>query len=399
MKRLFCLLILSFGLFGCDRDPETTTIQMPIHLAPQKGLTGDWQLKVRVSSPEMDAVMQTIPLTVDPEQGGVQQVTIPNLLVGDTVKIKIEILADGQLVSERSQSITLLDSAANTVSFEMDKLVEEKADPESEEPEPKEEEKEEKPKKLPDKITWQKDGSKMVLIPGGSFQMGDHLDKMANALPVHKVKLDGFYMDSHEITVGQFKRFLKQSGYKPEAVKAGWDINHLWNEVKNWSPTDEHPVIYVSWNDATAYAKWAGKRLPTEAEWEYAARGGRVGKQYPWGDDWGVARDYANYQGTGGRDKWDKLTAPVGSFKPNGYSLYDMAGNVWEWCQDWYGSDYYSKSPAKNPPGPGTGKFRVLRGGSWGNSDTINLRVAGRSNDSPGRRSRYIGFRCVSGLR
>ncbi|MDP6598855.1 MAG: formylglycine-generating enzyme family protein, partial [Candidatus Poribacteria bacterium] len=369
-----------FGLFGCDRDPETTTIQMPIHLAPQKGLTGDWQLKVTVSSPEMDAVMQTIPLTVDPEQGGVQQVTIPNLPVGDTVKIKVEILADGQLVSERSQSITLLDSAANTVSFEMDKLVEEK------------------PKKLPDKITWQKDGSKMVLIPGGSFQMGDHLDKMKAALPVHKVKLDGFYMDSHEITVGQFKRFLKQSGYKPEAVKAGWDINKLWNEVKKWSPTDEHPVVYVSWNDATAYAKWAGKRLPTEAEWEYAARGGRVGKRYPWGDDHKVARDYANYQGTGGKDKWGRTTAPVGSFKPNDYGLFDMSGNVWEWCQDWYGSDYYSKSPAKNPPGPGTGRSRVLRGGSWLNRSTSYLRVAYRLSNLPTGRNNDCGFRCVSGL-
>ncbi|MDP6995881.1 MAG: formylglycine-generating enzyme family protein [Candidatus Poribacteria bacterium] len=402
MKRLFCLLILSFGLFGCDRDPETTTIQMPIHLAPQKGLIGDWQLKVTVSSPEMDTVMQTIPLTVDPEQGGVQQVTIPNLLVGDTVNIKVEILADGQLVSERSQSITLLDSAANTVSFEMDKLVEEKPEPKPEEPEPKEEEKEEekeeKPKKLPDKITWQKDGSKMVLIPGGSFQMGDHFNEgTAWERPVHKVKLDGFYMDSHEITVGQFKRFLKESGYKPEAVKRGWDINRLWNEVKKWSPTDKHPVVYVSWNDATAYAKWSGKRLPTEAEWEYAARGGRVGKRYPWGDDKKVARDCANYSDTGGRDKWSKC-APVGSFKPNGYGLYDMAGNVWEWCQDWYDGNYYTISPAENPPGPGTGKRRVLRGGHWYNNTSL-LRVAYRANSSPDNRYNSYGFRCVSGLR
>ena len=232
--------------------------------------------------------------------------------------------------------------------------------------------------------------------------MGDHLDKMKAALPVHKVKLDGFYMDSHEITVGQFKRFLKQSGYKPEAVKAGWDINKLWNEVKKWSPTDEHPVVFVSWNDATAYAKWAGKRLPTEAEWEYAARGGRVGKRYSWGDDKKVARDYANYVGRGGRDKWEGVpnggTAPVGSFKPNGYSLYDMAGNVWEWCGDWYGSDYYSKSPAKNPPGPGTGKSRVLRGGSWYFA-TSYLRVAYRDDYAPGAGNYGLGFRCVSGLR
>ena len=101
----------------------------------------------------------------------------------------------------------------------------------------------------------------MVLIPGGSFQMGDHLDKMSNALPVHKVKLDGFYMDSHQITVGQFKRFLKESGYKPEAVKGGWEINRFWNEVEKYLPADKHPVIYVSWNDATAYAKWAGNTV------------------------------------------------------------------------------------------------------------------------------------------
>ena len=297
MSQFLSVLVI---FVGCDRDQQTTDIQIPIYLAPQKELTGNWQLKVTVSSPEMNTVMQAIPLTVDPEQGGVQQVTIPNLLVGDTVNIKIEILADGQLVSERSQSITLLDSAANTVSFEMDKLVEEKPEPKPEKPEPKEEEKEEKPKKLPDKITWQKDGSKMVLIPGGSFQMGDHLDKMKNALLVHKVKLDGFYMDSHEITVGQFKRFLKQSGYKPEAVKAGWDINRLWNEVKKYSPTDKHPVIWVSWNDATAYAKWAGKRLPTEAEWEYAGRGGNWGfdasllRVADRGHDGPVGRSYGN---------------------------------------------------------------------------------------------------------
>ncbi|MDP6417621.1 MAG: SUMF1/EgtB/PvdO family nonheme iron enzyme, partial [Gammaproteobacteria bacterium] len=204
-----------------------------------------------------------------------------------------------------------------------------------------------------------------------------------------KIKSWPFYMDAYEVTIGQYKKFLKSSGYKPDDA-----ID--WNGVYEYSPTEKHPMIYVSWHGATAYAKWAGKRLPTEAEWEYAARGGRVGKRYPWGDDHKVARDYANYGGTGGRDKWDRA-APVGSFKPNGYSLYDMAGNVREWCADWYGPDYYSKSPAKNPPGPDTGSSRVLRGGSWNNS-TPYLRVATRYTYTPPYRCLNHGFRCVSGL-
>ena len=154
-------------------------------------------------------------------------------------------------------------------------------------------------------------------------------------------------------------------------------------------------MVLVNWDDATAYAEWAGKRLPTEAEWEYAARGGLRGKRYPWADE--ISHDDANYSGMGGADTWDRSTAPVGSFAANGYGLYDMVGNVYEWCQDWYGENYYSNSPAKNPPGPDSGSSRVLRGGFWDNY-TNTLRVANRLFDTPNNRTYSNGFRCVSGL-
>ena len=235
------------------------------------------------------------------------------------------------------------------------------------------------------KIIWEKDGSEMVLIPAGSFEMGDHFEEGdGDEQPVHTVQLDAFYMDVREVTVGQFREFVNQSGYK---YGGDWDV------VAEYSPGDEYPMICVDWNDATAYAEWAGKRLPTEAEWEYAARGGLVGKRYSWEDDESLAGDDANYDG---KDKWE-YCSPVGSFAANGYGLYDMAGNVWEWCQDWYDGDYYSSSPATNPLGPDTGTLRVLRGGSW-YSSTFTLRVAYRDCYGPLNRSNYLGFRCVSGL-
>ena len=237
------------------------------------------------------------------------------------------------------------------------------------------------------RITWKKDDAKMALIPAGSFEMGDHLDGMKNASPVHRVDLDTFYMDVNVVTVGQFKRFAKESGYN----------YNRWNDVTKYSPTDEHPMIYVNWNDATAYCEWAGKRLPTEAEWEYASRGGLTNKRCSWGDDESIAREYANYQGTGAKDQWSETTAPVGSFKPNGYGLLDMAGNVWEYCSDWYESAYYDISPAINPQGPSSGSSRVLRGGSWLNNTNV-LRVAYRLSIDPTLPLNFIGFRCVSGL-
>ena len=201
---------------------------------------------------------------------------------------------------------------------------------------------------------------------------------------------DAFYMDAYEVTVGQFKKFLKASRYEPD-----YSIN--WNQVYEYSPTEKHPMIYVTWHDATAYAKWAGKRSPTKVEWEWAARGGLVDKEYMWGDDESQARDYANYFGAGGKDRWGESAAPVGSLKPNGYGLLDMAGNVWEYCSDWYESTYYGISPSINPRGPSSGSSRVLRGGSWLNNTNV-LRVAYRLSIDPTLSLNFIGFRCVSGL-
>jgi sulfatase modifying factor 1 len=208
-----------------------------------------------------------------------------------------------------------------------------------------------------------KDGAPMVLIPAGDFQMGSN--DSDDEKPVHTVYLDAFYIDIYEVTNAQYKKFMDATKYKEP---------NYWNDSKFNAPN--HPVVGVRWNDAVAYTKWAGKRLPTEAEWEKAARGGLVGKKYPWGDN--LTHDDANYSGTGGKDKWVN-TSPVGSFAPNGYGLYDMAGNVWEWCADWYDSKYYASSPKSNPKGPSSGERAVLRGGSWYFSFDSYLRVADRS--------------------
>ena len=233
-------------------------------------------------------------------------------------------------------------------------------------------------------IFGKKDNGKMVLIPAGSFEMGDHLDNMENALPVHTVELDAFYMDRYEVTVGQFKKFVRESKYS----------YNRWNDVVVFSPTDDHPMSYVNWYAATAYAKWAGKRLPTEAEWEYAARGGLRGKRYPWGDD--ITHEDANYADMDGKDEW-QYCAPTGSFDPNRYGLYDVAGNVWEWCADWYGEGYYISSLLKNPPGPSTGRIRVLRGGAWYYAVDA-LRVTYRIGRYPMVANFGCGFRCVADM-
>lgn len=261
----------------------------------------------------------------------------------------------------------------------------------------------------------------MVLIPAGAFMMGSD-DGDSDEKPVHEVYVDAFYLDQHEVTVAKFREFVNVNGYKTDAEKEGF--SYIWNGTEwekkegiNWRhnaegkiSADNYPVINVSWNDATAYAKWAKKRLPTEAEWEYAARSGSKGYKYSWGNgsptgkkggniaDEAGKRVFSSWTIWEGYDDGFAYTAPVGSFDPNEFGLYDMTGNVWEWCTDWYAEDYYSKSPKQNPKGPTTGEQRVLRGGSWFDNPHY-VRCANRFRNYPSVRSGNVGFRCAQDTR
>ena len=211
----------------------------------------------------------------------------------------------------------------------------------------------------------------MVYLPGGTFAMGNNQGKL-NEQPVHEVVIKPFYIDIHEVTVSQYATFLEETGHKQPAY---------------WQPEldrPDDPVVGITWNDALAYATWSGKRLPTEAEWEYAARGGALDKTYPWGDQ--PDRKYANFSSSG--------IAPVKRFEPNGYGIYDMIGNVWEWCSDWYSDDYYRVASRNNPQGPFTGTHKVLRGGTW-YSNEEQIRITNRYYSLPEIKSFHIGFRCV----
>ena len=229
----------------------------------------------------------------------------------------------------------------------------------------------------------------MVLIPAGKFKMGSN-DGEDGEKPVHTVYLDAFYMDRYEVTNALYREFMDATGHKAPKY---------WKD-SNFNATN-CPVVGVTWHDAKAYAEWAGKRLPTEAEWEKAARGGLGAKKYPWGDSdpdgsqCNFADKSSGYSWSDKRvDDGYKYTSPVSSYPPNGYGLYDMAGNVWEWCADWYDKEYYASSPRRNPTGPNSGKYRVLRGGSRGSTPNF-LRTAARRNYNPSFSS-YYGIRCVS---
>ena len=220
-------------------------------------------------------------------------------------------------------------------------------------------------------IIWKKDGAKMALIP--SYIEEKTFNRLGEPI-TKKFKVDGIsplWFDMTEVTVGQFKKFLAESDHSFSG--------NLWKGIYEVSPTDDHPMIKVTWHDAVAYATWAGKRLPTEKEWEFAARGGLIDKEYSWGNDESLAGDYAHY------DIWNDgngTTKPVGSLKPNGYGLYDMAGNVHEWCQDWSDRDQDTK---------------VLRGGYCFDFSNYLLLANRRYND-PNNRNGFDGFRCVLGL-
>jgi formylglycine-generating enzyme required for sulfatase activity len=306
----------------------------------------------------------------------------------------------------------------------------------------------------------------MVWIPGGEFSMGSDdpreaicggPDAMPDARPIHRVAVDGFWMDATEVTNDQFAKFVEATGYvtvaeqapraedfpdaPPENLVAGAVVftppgfpvpldNHFhwWAYVRGASwrhplgpdsdleGKGDHPVVQIAYEDAAAYAKWAGKRLPTEAEWEFAARGGKAGQLYFWGDDlqpggkWMANIFQGEFPNTDAGQDGFKGIAPVGQFPTNGYGLYDIAGNVWEWCSDWYRPDYFEQlaqagGVARNPQGPEvpwdpaepTQKKRVHRGGSFLCTDQYCTRymVGTRGKGEISTGSNHLGFRCV----
>jgi len=222
-----------------------------------------------------------------------------------------------------------------------------------------------------------RDGAAMVLIPAGQFTMGSN-DGEADEKPPHRVSISAFHLDKHEVTFALYDAFCAATGRtKPE--DQGWGRG-------------SRPVINVSWEDAKAYCDWAGKRLPTEAEWEYACRAGGTGK-WCFGDDEGQLGGYAWYTANSGN-----MTHPAGEKAANAFGLFDMHGNVWEWCADWYDTGYYSASPVQDPTGAVSGQYRVLRGGSWV-AYASWCRSAYRYRYLPGYGGYYLGFRCASSAR
>lgn len=278
----------------------------------------------------------------------------------------------------------------------------------------------------------------MVYLQGGSFLMGTNSKEAFPSDgegPIRKITVSPFYIDPCTVTNEKFAQFIDETAYITDAEKFGWSFvfeNLLSEETKRtvkqvatttpwWSVVEgaswkhpeglnstienrlNFPVIHVSWNDAIAYCQWAGKRLPTEAEWEFAARGGLEQKKYPWGDELTPnGEHYCNiWQGKFPKEnlKEDGYEgpAPVKSFPPNDYGLYNVSGNVWEWCSDWFSRSIHSRGGKDDPKGPGSGNSKVMRGGSYlcHKSYCNRYRVAARSSNTPDSSTGNIGFRCV----
>lgn len=248
-------------------------------------------------------------------------------------------------------------------------------------------------------MTNQKDGSEMILITAGEFIMGSAVgegDKDEH--PQHRVYLDAYYIGKYYVTNGQFGKFAGETGYKTDMEKQGCPYVYeggkwISKEGASWrffssSSTQKHPVTCVSWNDPKAYCKWAGGSLPTEAQWEKAARG-TDGRIYPWGNGWDASRCRNNAGSASGG------TTAVGSYSGGAspYGVQDMAGNVWECCADWYDENYYGSSPSRNPGGAGSGQDRVVRGGSRLNVYSGSFRCANRNWITPDYGYYNYGFR------
>ncbi len=251
----------------------------------------------------------------------------------------------------------------------------------------------------------------LARIPAGDFLMGAP-DAEEDERPIHRVYISEFFVGRFPVTHDEYARFVRATGHPPPSIRnlpliaaAGRDAlfremaaPYVWNGGEPPAGHGSHPVVLVSFEDALAYCRWLSDslgravRLPTEAEWERAARGGTDGHRYPWGDDIDSAR--CNFLADPSV-KRQRGTRPTGTFPPNSYGLYDMCGNVWEWVSDWYHSEYYGKGDQRDPRGPSSGAMRIVRGGSWVNDDVSMLRCAYRHKVPPDTYAYSVGFRIV----